>query len=73
LSTPKKSFLSVGKIGNYCIGDISVDDPQMSPNAGCDNEEVIGNNLILDLKDDLAKLTEDIEKERELNKLVSML
>ena len=69
-SSIKKPIFSA-KIGDFCIGDISVDDPQMSPNAsnvdnGCD--EAIGNNLILDLKEDVERLTEELDKEKEMVK-----
>ena len=68
----KKSFggFSTPNVNGFSVGDISVDDPQFSPfkDSG-GGGEVIGNNLILDLREDLAKLTEDLDREKELRNL----
>ena len=70
MSTPRKP--SSANFGGFCVGDISVDDPQMSPSTnGVFNggAEVIGNNLILDLKEDVARLTDELENELEQKRL----
>jgi len=68
----KKSFggFSTPNVNGFSVGDISVDDPQFSPfkDSG-GGGEVIGNNLILDLREDVAKLTDDLEREKELRNL----
>ena len=70
-SKHKKSFggFSTPTVFGFSIADISVDDPQFSPCKDVGGGEVIGNNLILDLREDLLKMSDDLEKEKDLRKM----
>lgn len=70
-SKQKKSFgrFSTPTIAGCSIADISVDDLQFSPCKEVGGGEVIGNNLILDLREELSKMSEELEKEKDLLKL----
>ena len=63
----KKSFggFSTPNIGGFSVGDISVDDPQFSPTKVGGGGEVIGNNLILDLREEIDQISEELKLEKE--------